>query len=57
MVMQASQLTQFASPMLIAWIAARLGWGASLPVMLGFAACAAAGGFAIARIERTRMLP
>lgn len=55
MVMQASQLTQFASPIVIAWIAARLGWGASLPVMLCFAACAAAGGLAIARSERSRM--
>lgn len=55
MVMQASQLTQFVSPIAIAWLAARLGWGASLPVMLGFAACAAAGGVAIARIERSRM--
>jgi hypothetical protein len=55
MVMQASQLTQFASPILVAWIAVRLGWGASLPVMLGFAACAAAGGLAIARSERSRM--
>lgn len=57
MVMQASQLTQFASPILVAWIAARLGWGASLPVMLGFAACAAAGGLAIGRAERSRILP
>lgn len=55
MVMQASQLTQFLSPIVVAWIAARLGWGASLPVMLGFAACAAAGGFAIARMERSRI--
>ena len=57
MVMQASQLTQFLSPIAVAWIAARSGWGASLPVMLAFAACAAAGGFAIARVERTRMAP
>jgi DHA1 family inner membrane transport protein len=55
MVMQASQLTQFVSPIVVAWIAARMGWGASLPAMLAFAACAAAGGAGIARIERTRM--
>lgn len=57
MVMQASQLTQFASPIVVAWIAARFGWGASLPVMLAFAACAAVGGFAIGRIDRTRIAP
>jgi len=57
MVMQASQITQFVSPIVIAWIAGRLGWGASLPAMLAFAACAAAGGFGIARIERTKMTP
>ncbi len=57
MVMQASQLTQFASPIVVAWLAARFGWGASLPAMLAFAACAAAGGFAIARLERSRMGP
>lgn len=55
MVMQASQIAQFASPIVVAWAAARLGWGASLPLMLAFAACAAAGGVAIARIERSRM--
>jgi len=55
MVMQASPHAQFASPIIVAGIAARLGWGASLPVMLGFAACAAAGGVAIARIERSKM--
>lgn len=55
MVMQASQLTQFVSPIAVAWIVARSGWGASLPLMLAFAACAAAGGFAIGRIEQTRI--
>jgi len=55
MVMQASQLTQFVSPVLIAWIVARSGWGASLPAMLLFATCAAAGGFAIGRIEKARI--
>jgi cyanate permease len=57
MVMQVSQLTQFASPILIAWIAAQLGWGASLPAMLAFAGCAALGGLGIARLERSRMAP
>jgi MFS family permease len=57
MVMQASQLTQFASPIAVAWLAARFGWGASLPAMLAFAACAAAGGLAIARMERARIEP
>jgi len=54
-VMQAAQLAQFASPIAVAWLAARLGWSASLPLMLAFAACAAAGAIAIARIERSRM--
>jgi len=54
MVMQTSQLTQFASPILVAWIVARSGWAASLPAMLAFAACAAVGGFAIGRVERNR---
>lgn len=57
MVMQASQLSQFFSPILIAWIAARFGWEASLPAMLAFAACAAAGGLGIARLERSRSAP
>jgi MFS family permease len=57
LVMQVSQLTQFFAPIAVAWIAARMGWGASLPAMLAFAACAAAGGFAIARVDRTKMAP
>ena len=57
MVMQASQLTQFISPIVVAWVAARFGWGASLPAMLVFAASAAAGGFAIGRLERARIAP
>jgi DHA1 family inner membrane transport protein len=56
MVMQTSQLVQFFSPIAAAWIATRFGWSAALPLVLGFAACAAAGGSAIARIERTRMV-
>ena len=54
-VMQVSQLAQFFSPIAVAWLAGRLGWGASLPLMLAFAACAATGGIAVARIERSRM--
>ena len=54
-VMQVSQLVQFASPVAVAWIASRLGWSAALPLMLAFAACAAAGGIAIGRIEQSRM--
>ncbi|OGA27226.1 MAG: hypothetical protein A3I65_01960 [Betaproteobacteria bacterium RIFCSPLOWO2_02_FULL_68_150] len=57
MVMQASQLVQFVSPIAVAWIAARLSWGASLPLMLFFAASAAAGGLAIACVERSKMAP
>jgi fucose permease len=54
-VMQTSQLVQFGSPIAVAWIAGRLGWSASLPLMLAFAACAAAGALAIARVERSRI--
>ena len=57
MVMQAAQLVQFVSPVVVAWIAARLGWGASLSLMLAFAGVAAACGFSIGRIERSRMAP
>lgn len=55
MVMQTSQLVQFLSPIAVAWLATRFGWSATLPVMLGLAACAAAGGLAIAQIERSKM--
>lgn len=54
-VMQTSQLAQFGSPIAVAWLAGRLGWSASLPLMLAFAACAAAGALVIARIERSRI--
>jgi sugar phosphate permease len=56
-VMQTSQLVQFFSPIAVAWFAARLGWSASLPVMLAFAACATAGAIAIGRIERSKIAP
>lgn len=52
MVMQTSQAGQFFGPILLAWLASHFGgWGASLWAMLAFAACAAACGYAILRIE------
>jgi hypothetical protein len=58
MVMQSAQLGQFVSPLLFAWLATRAGgWDASLWAMLAFAAGVAACGFAIGRIERSRMRP
>ncbi len=56
MVMQTSQLSQFVSPILVAWLATRFGgWGATLWAMLAFAASAALCGLALARIERDRI--
>lgn len=56
MVMQASQIGQFLGPIALAWLASRFGgWGAALWAMLAFAACAAACGLAIGRIEKDRM--
>lgn len=53
MSLQTSQIGQFLGPLAIAWAATHLGgWGASLWVLLGFAAGAAACGYALARIER-----
>jgi predicted MFS family arabinose efflux permease len=54
-VMQTSQLAQFGSPIGLAWLAGLVGWSGSLPLMLAFAACAAAGALAIARVERSRI--
>jgi MFS transporter, DHA1 family, inner membrane transport protein len=52
MVMQASQIGQFLGPLALAWIATRFGgWGASLWVLLAFAAGAALCGVAIGVIE------
>jgi MFS family permease len=52
MVMQTSQAGQFFGPILLAWLATHFGgWGASLWAMLAFAACAAACGYAVLRIE------
>jgi MFS family permease len=53
MVMQASQFGQFLGPMVVAWLATRYGWGATLWAMLAFAAGGAACGLALGRIERT----
>jgi cyanate permease len=52
MVMQTSQAGQFFGPIVLAWLATHFGgWGASLWAMLAFAACAAACGYAVLRIE------
>jgi MFS family permease len=52
MVMQTSQAGQFFAPVLLAWLASNFGgWGASLWAMLAFAACGAACGYAVMRIE------
>jgi MFS family permease len=51
-VMQASQIGQFVGPLALAWIATRFGgWGASVWVLLAFAAGAALCGVAIGTIE------
>ncbi|MEK7215970.1 MAG: MFS transporter, partial [Chloroflexota bacterium] len=56
LVLQASQAGQFIGPIALAWLASRFGgWGAALWAMLAFAACAAACGLAVGRIERDRM--
>jgi sugar phosphate permease len=52
LVMQSAQVGQVVGPLLVAAIAARLGWQASLPAMLAFAACSAAAGVAVGRLER-----
>jgi len=52
MVMQTAQAGQFVGPVALAWLATHFGgWGASLWGMLAFAACAAACGFAVLRLE------
>ncbi len=54
LVMQTSQAGQFFGPLALAWLATRFGgWGASLWAMLAFAACGAACGIALTRIEKT----
>ena len=53
MLMQASHLSQFVVPILIAWAVSRLGgWGASLGAMLALAGVGLACGFALRGIER-----
>lgn len=53
MVMQASHASQFAIPILIAWVASRSGgWEASLQIMLGLAVTGVAAGLAVGRFER-----
>lgn len=53
MVLQTSQGGQFIGPLALAWVAAHQGgWGATLWVMLAFAAGGALCGLALARIER-----
>ncbi|HET7197970.1 MAG TPA: MFS transporter, partial [Burkholderiales bacterium] len=55
MVLQFSNLGQFLGPLLVAWLASRLGgWQASLWALLAFAAGAAACGAALAVIEKRR---
>jgi len=52
MIMQASHFSQFAVPILVAWVATRLGgWGASLGVMLALSAAGALAGLGVARYE------
>jgi predicted MFS family arabinose efflux permease len=53
MIMQASHCSQFAVPILVAWVATRLGgWGASLGVMLALSAAGVLAGLGVARYER-----
>jgi len=52
MAMQLSQLSQFLSPIAVAWLVTRAGWSASLPVMLACAALAFGGACGIALQER-----
>jgi len=55
MVMQASHLAQFGLPILVAWIASRLGgWSATLDTMLVLAGCGVLAGIALGRVERAR---
>lgn len=51
MVMQVSQVGQFFGPMLVAWLATRFAWSASLGAMLGYAALTLCAGLLIGRVE------
>ena len=54
LVVQASQVGQFVGPLALAWIASRFGgWGASLWLMMAFAAVAVVCGALVGRIERS----
>lgn len=55
MVMQASHLSQFIVPILVAWVATHMGgWSATLGVMLVLSCIGVAAGLAIARYEPRR---
>ena len=55
MVMQSSHLAQFGLPILVAWIASRLGgWSATLQTMLLLSCIGIGAGLALGRIERAR---
>ena len=53
MVMQASHLSQFVIPIVVAWVATRMGgWSATLGVMLALSSLGVAAALALARYER-----
>jgi MFS family permease len=53
MIMQASHVSQFVVPILVAWVASRLGgWSASLNIMLALACLGVAAAVAVGRFER-----
>jgi nitrate/nitrite transporter NarK len=55
MIMQASHLSQFAVPIVVAWVATRLGgWHATLGVMLALSCVGVLAGLGVARFERKR---
>lgn len=54
MMMQTSQAGQFFGPIVLAWLASRFGWGASLWAMLAFACGGAFCGLAVGAIEKRR---
>lgn len=54
MVMQVSQVGQFFGPMLVAWLATRFAWSASLGAMLAYAALSLCAGVLIGRVEARR---
>jgi MFS family permease len=54
MVMQVSQIGQFFGPMLVAWLATRFAWSASLGAMLAYATLTFVSGLLIGRVELAR---